>query len=164
MNSTIANVLFEVNKAKGEGGALSITGSPGNISETHFYKLIVSRCNSERGGGGIFLEYANAIMDSLEITFNLASEDGGGIHQSSSTSIISNSTLARNTGRNGGGVYLHSSTLNFVLSPINFNLATLGTALYLSSSSTVDLYSSILSFPPFYLCSLTCFRQFGPHG
>lgn len=113
-DSTIRN-----NKAVKEGGGIyradSVTNCliAGNTSEAkgggiYLESGTVTRCtisgNSAVQGGGVYAYYASShFIDSI-ISYNQATETGGGLY-SDAMSKVTNCTFANNSAKNGGGIY-----------------------------------------------------------
>jgi len=107
---TIRNSLILRNYAGsgGSGGGIYCTSNskPVIINCT----LMKNKCHND--GGGIYLNYSDAIINNCIITENIAGRDGGGgIHFHKSNSFVSNCTITGNVGYWGGGILGDGSTL-----------------------------------------------------
>lgn len=115
----ISDSIIRNNKAVKEGGGIyradSVTNCliTGNTSETkgggmYLEGGTVTGCtisgNSAVQGGGVYAYYASSHFTDSIISYNQATETGGGLY-SDAMSKVTNCTFANNSAKNGGGIY-----------------------------------------------------------
>jgi len=102
--------------------------------------------NIARRGGGLSLDGANTIRNSL-IANNSAREDGGGIsYADSSLRHLINTTISGNTASQGAGIYLDRGTVNvYNTSVIGNNAVARGGGIFVTAGATFGVRNSLLS-------------------
>ncbi len=111
------------NSPDGDGGAIyAMEGAAISLTDC----IISGNTSESGGGGGIFVNKADATLKNVRIENNTAKWGGGGLHNSgeSTTSTLVNCTLSGNTaGNEGGGIYNGEGTLNLDNCTITGNTA-----------------------------------------
>lgn len=149
LDSTISG-----NRAASAGGGMIAPGQ-GTVSLERTRVIGNSAGNeggTDEGGGGILSFGATVNLMASSITGNTAGADGGGLallymEYAPADSMIVNSTISGNAGREGGGVMVSGGRVRFSNSTVAFNQATRRGAGISGDSYTeqVELTSSIVS-------------------
>lgn len=135
------NVSFLNNSASANGGGIYVSGfSGGNSSATPFTLKgsVRIESNSANHGGGLYYYIVNpgdklTISETVEISKNSATNNGGGINITSvagnAAVSLSHAMITNNQGGLGGGIFLNSSggcDLDFQFITVRDNIATSG--------------------------------------
>jgi hypothetical protein len=92
---TVNNSTFIANLAKYYGGGMHNNSSRPNVNNCTFTK------NSANDGGGMYIQYSSPIVNSCTFTKNTASRGGGIYNYLRSNPLVTNCTIADNSGPNG---------------------------------------------------------------
>lgn len=136
---TILDSTISGNTAAGNGGGLSHDGGLAGVATV--IRSTISG-NSAAKGGGIDIVTGSLVLTHSTISNNAASDQGGGLFNSSAGELeVSNSTITANTAANGGGGLATSggaATLRSTILAGNIGGDVLGT---LTSDSRTNLIS-----------------------
>lgn len=95
----------------------------------------LNACESGNGSGIYKSGNGTLSIDSCEISYNTAGNNGGGIFVSGGTVNISNTTIESNNANTGGGIEIDGGTVNFETGKIDGNSATYGGGVFIYSGT-----------------------------
>jgi hypothetical protein len=153
-NTNFSNLIISNNNAQGGGGISNRSLS--NTSSNPTLSNITINGNKAGGGGGIINSsegvlnnMANINLNNVIISDNIATANGGGMANYSSSPILNNVTISGNTAAGGGGGMFSSGDANLSLSNVTIsnnsasNQDLGGGGLYINAENTSNSSSSL---------------------
>lgn len=107
-------------------GVMEVTYAPGDLRSIVFLSNLTLTGGDADYGGGLDLAdgEGSAVLDSVSITGNTSSDDGGGIYAYVDNLWLTNSTVSGNTSDgDGGGIYEYFSNLQLTNTKVNADTA-----------------------------------------
>ncbi len=146
-SAILNNVDVQANHATGDGGGVYSE----NSSNVIFWGGYVGRNIADNNGGGLYNQTNSTVQltGGLEVEFNKAAKDGGGVYINGSTFDLSQKRIIGNeAGQNGGGLYItNDSKVNLVNLGLSGNTAINGAGMYRDApSGTVNVQHSTIQY------------------
>ena len=101
--------------------------------------------SSGANGGGIIIGSGELLLNNVKVQNNETDRDGGGIWVDDGTVTVQNSIISNNTARDGGGLFNESGTVSITNSDIGSNVATRNGGGIFNNGGTLTIDQSVIN-------------------
>ncbi|MBO4739449.1 MAG: hypothetical protein J5606_07815, partial [Bacteroidales bacterium] len=134
---TLKNATFINNEATNNGGAIYVASGTltFNTTASTIGGNAVNK-NTAANGAGLYVGGGTVNFTVIpNISYNVASGNGGGIFTAANLTLPSTMTLSHNTAGNGGGLYVNAGTTTLTNNTFTLDSATNGGAIYINGGT-----------------------------